>query len=178
MKLKYFLRGLGFGILVTVAVFLISQKLEGDQSYISDQEIMERAAILGMVKEEDRKEMSPEPASSPNPEEPIPTEKSSKEPKPESTKDTTENKTPEPVKDKPEEPEETQEPEYISITIEKGMWSEAVSEKLKEVGLIESVEEFNRYLTDNDYSNYIFAGTYQIEKDAAYEDIAKKITGN
>ncbi|HBI73185.1 MAG TPA: hypothetical protein DDY59_08355, partial [Lachnospiraceae bacterium] len=52
MKLKYYMRGLGIGILLTTLLFALS----GYQKKLSDQEIIERAEKLGMVtaaKEED-----------------------------------------------------------------------------------------------------------------------------
>ena len=52
MKLKYYMRGLGIGILLTTLLFALS----GYRKKLSDQEIIERAEKLGMVtaaKEED-----------------------------------------------------------------------------------------------------------------------------
>lgn len=46
MKLQYYLRGLGIGILVTAMIFCI---LPGEKEVLSDEEIRARAAELGMV---------------------------------------------------------------------------------------------------------------------------------
>jgi len=46
MKLKYYLRGLGLGIIVTAVVLTIAG---GDKESLSDEEIKRRAAQLGMV---------------------------------------------------------------------------------------------------------------------------------
>ena len=46
MKLKYYLRGLGIGILVTAAILTIVYHTKGS---MSDSQIMKRAAQLGMV---------------------------------------------------------------------------------------------------------------------------------
>ena len=46
MKLKYYLRGLGIGIVVTAFIFMITS---GKKEELSDAEIRERAAQLGMV---------------------------------------------------------------------------------------------------------------------------------
>lgn len=48
MKLKYYLRGLGIGIFVTAFICTIAA---GSPSELTDQEIMERAESLGMVRE-------------------------------------------------------------------------------------------------------------------------------
>ena len=47
MKSKYFLRGLGFGVTVTALIFLIANLVV--HPAVTDEEIMERAANLGMV---------------------------------------------------------------------------------------------------------------------------------
>lgn len=49
MKLKYYLRGIGVGIILTAVVFCIANQKEK----LSDEEIIRRAASLGMVMKED-----------------------------------------------------------------------------------------------------------------------------
>lgn len=51
MKLKYYLRGLGIGIIVTTIVLMIAFSLR--KSSISDEEIISRAAQLGMIMPEE-----------------------------------------------------------------------------------------------------------------------------
>lgn len=51
MKLKYYLRGLGIGIIVTTMILAISFSRKGND--ISDEEVMARAAQLGMVMPDD-----------------------------------------------------------------------------------------------------------------------------
>ena len=50
MKLKYYLRGLGIGIIVTTVILAVS--FSKKEIKMSDEEIMARAAQLGMVKQE------------------------------------------------------------------------------------------------------------------------------
>lgn len=50
MKLKYFLRGLGSGVVVTALILSIAHG--GDKETMSDQEIIKRAEQLGMVLQE------------------------------------------------------------------------------------------------------------------------------
>lgn len=50
MKLKYFLRGLGSGVVVTALILSIAHG--GDKETMSDQEIIRRAEQLGMVQQE------------------------------------------------------------------------------------------------------------------------------
>lgn len=51
MKLKYYLRGLGIGIIVTTIILMIS--FSGREEEISDEEVIARAGQLGMVMPED-----------------------------------------------------------------------------------------------------------------------------
>lgn len=51
MKLKYYLRGLGIGIIVTTLVLMVA--FSGKKEKLSDQEIMQRAEQLGMVMADD-----------------------------------------------------------------------------------------------------------------------------
>lgn len=51
MKLKYFLRGLGSGVVITAIILTVS--FQGRNSDISDKEIMKRAEALGMVSKEE-----------------------------------------------------------------------------------------------------------------------------
>lgn len=61
MKLKYYLRGLGIGIIVTTIILAVSfSKREVE---ISDEEIIERALQLGMVMQEDMEEPQTETES-------------------------------------------------------------------------------------------------------------------
>jgi len=58
MKRKYYLRGLGFGVLVTSLVFILT----GKSSQMSDAEIIRRAEELGYVKAEENQAASVTPS--------------------------------------------------------------------------------------------------------------------
>ena len=51
MKLKYYLRGLGIGIIVTTVILMIS--FPGKEEKLTDEEIIARAKQLGMVMPEE-----------------------------------------------------------------------------------------------------------------------------
>lgn len=53
MKFKYFLRGLGIGIIFS-AVICLTAYLSNPESKISDEEIIRRAKTLGMIEQEDK----------------------------------------------------------------------------------------------------------------------------
>jgi len=178
MKLKFFLRGLGIGILVTASILTISHRAQDKQQALTNEQIIEKAEALGMIlpdesaSDEPSESLEPSetpvstPTVAPSPTvEPSPSVKPSPTVEPSATPKATPTVTPE------------KEPSYVSVTIEKGMWSEAVSRALKEAGLVKSADDFNEYLTDNGYSSLISVGTYKIEKGATYQEIAEKIAG-
>lgn len=63
----------------------------------------------------------------------------------------------------------------VSFTIVKGMTSEEVAKLLKEKRIIEDARAFNQYLKQNNYTTKIDVGEFQMEKFAAYQDIADTI---
>lgn len=104
MKQKYYLRGLGVGILITALVFVFAGPSE-----LSEEEIIRYAESLGYVKEDtssihlkDLMSGTPEPTKPPTPE-------ASKEPEP--TKPPTPEASQEPEPTEPPIPEASQEPE-------------------------------------------------------------------
>ena len=148
MKLKYYLRGLGVGIVVTAVILTIANHL-GNK--MSDEDIIKRAAKLGMVMKEDESLFPPtEPeTTTPEPTSPSPAEQDTTAVKPAEPETTT----PEPTTPVPTEPETTTpvpaEPQTsgivihtATITVTSGMYSEAVSQKLEEaaVPFLDAVE--------------------------------------
>ena len=67
----------------------------------------------------------------------------------------------------------TQEENYVIFTIEPGENSSSVTKKLQTAGLIESVEEYNKYLSENDYTRKLKSGSHKIPIGASGEQIAK-----
>ncbi|MGN1147470.1 MAG: hypothetical protein ACI4TB_03545 [Lachnospiraceae bacterium] len=195
MKLKYYLRGLGIGILVTAIIMGIAA---GKKEQMTDEEIKARARELGMVESMVLSDIATTPpVENTEPEEtPEPTVAPVLEETPQSTENQTVTDTPEPettpeqvITPEPEttpeqviapEPEITPEPEEIAsvtITIKSGQSSVAVSKLLAEAGLVESASEFDKYLCSNGYDKKIRTGTYEIPTGADEEEIARIITG-
>lgn len=169
MKLKYYLRGLGIGILVTALIMGFTTR---DSRPLTDAEIKAAAAELGMV-ESDSLRLADLPQE-PTPEPEI-------TPEPEATPEATPEVTPEPA----EEPENTSEAATettqesgtdISVTVSAGSGSRTVCNRLEEVGVITDAAEFDKYLCDQGYSKRICVGTFEIPADASWEEIAKIIT--
>lgn len=203
MKLKYYLRGLGIGMIVTALILGISFSNRQDQTsqIMTDDQIRERAAELGMV---DSSELtlaalqnSAKQPTEGTPEETTQTqEQNNIETEPETTVPAETQATVEPettqeseATTEPEKtagPETTAEPEVTeapqrtqtaSITIQRGDDSGSASRRLYEAGLVENAKAFDNYLCNNGYSRSINPGTYEIAPGTSEEEIAKIITG-
>lgn len=199
MKLKYYLRGLGIGMIVTALILGISFSSRQEQAQtMTDDQIRERAAELGMVDsseltlaalqngamqptestpQETQTQNSPEAATEP---EETQTPETNTEPEvtvtPEVTNESETTVTPEATP----EPEATKVPEQTQtdgITINTGDDSGSVSRRLYEAGLVENAKAFDNYLCNNGYSRNINPGTYEIVPGTSEEEIAKIITG-
>ncbi len=179
MKLKYYLRGLGVGIVVTAVILTIANHL-GNK--MSDEDIIKRAAKLGMVMKEDESLFPPtEPETTiPEPTSPSPTEQDTTAVKPAEPETTT----PEPTTPVPTEPETTTpvpaEPQTsgvvihtATITVTSGMYSEAVSQRLEEAGIVKNWREFNEYLTSNGYAERLQTGTHSFNSEMDFNEIAE-----
>lgn len=201
MKLKYYLRGLGIGIVVTAIIMSFTGKPEE----LTNAEIKIRAAQLGMVEKSVLSDIQKENESS----EEIMKENDVVEDVPEAdnelnvenTQDTTEN-TEEIVSNAAEESENIEETtsdtenqnqeagnsetdvpvdevveNYIIILVENGNGSEVVSQKVFEAGLVNSAKEYNKYLIANGYDRRLRTGNHEIPAGASEEEIAKILCG-
>ena len=196
MKLKYYLRGLGIGIIVTAIIMGVATK---DRNAMTDEEIKARAKELGLVEQRVLSDV----IVTPIPEEQvllIPTEAPVKEPVvlPEETEEPMEpdrqEMTPEPTEEpqKPIEdaPEPTEEPvkpteapagmqqeenEVVTLVIKSGETSWSISKALYELGVLEDASGFDSFLCQNGYDKTIRIGEFKISKNLTYEEIAKII---
>lgn len=197
MKRKYYLRGLGFGILITTLVFTVLGRQE-----LSEAEIIRRAEELGYVKAD----LSPAPTSMLDldalKEQLTQTPKLTLTPQP--TPEGNLDLTPEPVPEDqltpaPEEPlapnptpvigQPTLTPEPADsaengegavtavIEVTKGMTSFQVSQLLEEAGIIEDWLEFNKYMAKQKLTDYINIGKFTLSSTMEQEEIAHILTG-
>lgn len=194
MKLKYYLRGLGIGMVVTALILGISFSNRQEQAAqtMTDDQIRERAAELGMV---DSSELTLAALQN--------SAKQPTESTPENGKETQEQNNGETAATETQEtqtetspvtttePEETTAPQAspepdmavaeqgqaVSITIQRGDDSGSVSRMLYEAGLVENAKAFDNYLCNNGYSRSINPGIYEIAPGTSEEEIAKIITG-
>ncbi|MBR1478097.1 MAG: hypothetical protein IJ608_09085 [Lachnospiraceae bacterium] len=64
----------------------------------------------------------------------------------------------------------------VKFTIEGGSGSYTVARNLAEAGLVENAGDFDTYLCEGGYDRRISTGTFEISKNASYEEIARIIT--
>ena len=204
MKLRYYLRGLGIGIVVTA--LMMGMTLEAGGRPLTDAEIRAKALTLGMV-DADSVSLSqmgggsadttgPEaappfetpvadgaPETSEEPEEggepavtesPVPTESPSATESPVPTEPPAVTDSPVPT-EMPEPTVNTDTGETVTITIVRGDSSYTVSRRLEEAGLIDDAGGFDSYLVNSGYSRTIRTGIYQIPVGASWEEIAEII---
>lgn len=174
MKLKYYLRGLGIGILVTAAILTIVYHTKGS---MSDSQIKKRAEQLGMVMastEEDtlfaqttQADTTIEETGTISVEETTTVV--------ETTEAVTEAPTEKPTEAPTEVPTEAPAAEAV-LTISPGMYSESVSAELVRLGIITNQKEFNSYLVNNGYAERIQTGDFKVKADMSYDEIARIIT--
>lgn len=178
MKLKYYLRGLGIGILVTAAILTIVYHTKGS---MSDSQIKKRAAQLGMVmaSTEDDTLFAQTTQANTTIEETGTISVEETTTVVETTEAVTEAPTEKPTEKPTEAPtEKPTEPAAAKavLTISPGMYSESVSAELVRLGIITNQKEFNSYLVNNGYAERIQTGDFKVKADMSYDELARIIT--
>lgn len=182
MKLKYYLRGLGTGILFATLILFISYGYRN-----TDAQIKQRAKELGMVEPGDeRTTVIPEGfgEKTENTKEET-SEGDTTTGRTETSEATSESTTEVPTTEEPDTTEmqtttDNQSPvgsvtEY-EFSIVRGMDSAQVARLLESAGAIDNAEDFDRYLIENGYSSRIKVGNFKIKDGCTYQDIALLIT--
>lgn len=160
MKIKYFLRGLGTGIIFTVLVLfpVYSYKM-------SDSKIIEKAKELGMEYSSDVEKESAKNVSE--------TESDTREVQNTGDEDTKRDTSQETETTFPINTETTISQETVKVSITSGMNSEKVSQMLQMAGIIDNAEEFNTYLITNNLGRYLRTGEFEVHSGMSYEEIAE-----
>ncbi len=203
MKIRYYLRGLGLGVLVTAIFFMVS---DNSSTTLSDEQIKERARKLGMtesvvlaelpteettveattieetVTEENvTEEFSTEEivTEETTVEEPVEEEETVTEVYETTVEELVEEETSEEEEHEvTSEAPETEEnfgtnTEPVLITVNRGEGSDTVSKRMQDAGLVADAHEYDRYLMTNGYDKRIGAGEHLIPVGATWEDMAK-----
>ncbi|MGN0365260.1 MAG: hypothetical protein ACI4E5_04880 [Suilimivivens sp.] len=171
MKLKYYLRGLGIGIMVTAVI--LSVAFGSRKETLSDREIMERATELGMVSESGSLAEMEKKENAETPEEPQATPETS----PKATPEASPKATPEATPATPDVTEPVQAAKTVVIEVKSGEGSYTVCQKLEKEGLISSASDFDTYLCSNGYDRKLRVGSHEIPADAEPERIARIMCG-
>lgn len=169
MKLKYYLRGLGIGIIVTTIILAIS--FSGRKEEISDEEVIARATQLGMVMQE-------EDTSQETTDEQDTGEEMTQAPEDTSQGTSQETESPEQQGQETQGTDDTnavpeQETGSFRLSIQKGDVCRVVCEKLAEGGVISDSEALRKYLFEIGYASNMSVGEYDIPYGASNEQIAE-----
>ncbi len=189
MKLKYYLRGLGIGIIVTTIILVSCFSMQKPK--MTDAQIMEKAAQLGMImpeqnsaviaetettepEEKEKKNEQQIAAGELQQETETQTEvskeqdtESQTEVQKEQETEAAENST---ASENAENAEQTQQ-EPFTLVVNRGDVCRTMCENLAANGVIDDSEGLRKYLSEVGYASFISAGTYQIPYHASYEEI-------
>lgn len=178
MKLKYYLRGLGIGIIVTTVILMIS--FSKREVKMSDEEVIARATQLGMVmKEEDQTETDTE----------MDTE-TDQEAETESGGDDSQNVQPDTADlntidggmaeqpdtvtpDAAENQDTIPEEGVYRLVIQKGDVCRVVCENLAANGVVSDAETMRKYLFEIGYASNMSVGEYDIPYGLTNEEVAQ-----
>lgn len=201
LNLKYYLRGLGIGVVVTALIMGI---LAGKRGSVSDEEVIERAKALGMTQESTllsdtlaaheeegqenkEKDMGQEPLEEGKPDPEQETE-AGIQPEQESAQAQGADVAQEtPASENGGEgaqgedsasggefiPAPDSEDGNFTIEINSGDSSYSICQKLEDAGLVETATAFDRYLFENGYDKRINTGVFEIPQGADMEKIAR-----
>lgn len=170
MKLKYYLRGIGIGVIVATLIMTVSSVIHNNN--LSDEVIIKEAQKLGMIMPEDTEDSDSLWGSD--------TEETQKEDEVSSENVESDTTVLNEDTESSQETEDSQQPEdsqqagdesVALITITDSDAARHVSEKLQAAGLIEDPVDFRNYLADKGYATDIISGTFEIKKGSTYEDI-------
>lgn len=179
MKLKYYLRGLGIGILVTAVIMGVTQGSRKET--LSDREIRERAAALGMVEPGNSLadlEAAETPAATETPEA-VETPAATETPEAAETPAATEAPaaTPEVTARPTQKPAEEEEGSSYTFEIQAGDSSYQVAYRLQQAGLVADARDFDNYLCSKGYDRKLKTGSYEIPETATEEEISEILCG-
>lgn len=194
MNLKYYLRGLGLGIIITAIIMGVAAG--GKKETLTNDEIIARAKELGMIEnkvltdymEEIKAEETAENSEPPEPQAAGNQNNFAADAEGNDiSEEAMERADEQQNKETPDEEdddldatadlEEAEEAELTIFLIRKGETPYKICERLAEKGLVSSADDFDTFLLNNGYDRKIVASEYSIPANADEETIAKIITG-
>ena len=197
MKLKYYLRGMGIGIMITTLILVIAFSIHKNDT-VQQEEPKQEAASKTVAEAQNSTqipmdtETEKELATEQNNAEKTDTKKTTEKQKENETsvvsasteekqseEKASEQKTSE-TKSSEEKLSEKNTPaaatEKIRFEVGGGEYSDVICKRLLQAGLIDDADAFNKFLIQKDYDNLILQGVYDIPKGATYEEIAALLT--
>ena len=183
MKRKYFVRGLGVGI-VFGALIMFAAYMTSGRNRMSDEDIIKRAQELGMVKKSEyvldsevtSEETTTEAVTTEATTEKAVTEASATTEKATETTTEAEKTTTEKATTEASTTEKADTSTQTTVTISSGMSSEAIASALANAGLVDDASKFNSFLVANRYDMKLETGNFSLETGMSYEEIAKILT--
>lgn len=173
MNVKWFLRGLGAGILITALVLCITYRSTQNNS-----NVIQQAKALGMVfpQNETGDISEAEPAKNVKKSYTEKPSVSGAAVKAESNEDKK-------AKDKLDKSSKDitkasqyQNGEKTFVVIKSGLLSMSVAKEMEKAGIIDDAEAFDEYIRENGYEKNLQSGKYKIPEGADFETIAKIIS--
>lgn len=190
MRLKYYLRGLGLGIIFAVIIMMIG--FHGNKQSMSDTEIIEKAKTLGMV---EAKNISGTVADEYNSEktDSSATNSDASSKKAETEQDSqmqdsqtaqedtqqedTQQEAAQPAADAKQETVEPQDAvTTYTISVTSQDTCRTIAEKLKALNLVDDAEQFRIYMGQKGADHFIADGEHVIPQGASYDDIITILT--
>jgi len=172
MKLKFYLRGLGVGVLVTTLILTVSNDIRNGQaalkenpstvaSVLSSSRAETKASNAEQTTEQKKETVAVTKAEVVTQ---APTQAETQAATEKATEATTAQKA-----------EVTNQP--ITVVLSDISNSEGAAQAIAKAGVLDSWTDFNKYLESSGYAVKIHNGTYTLYKGQDYESIAKIITG-
>lgn len=199
MRLKYYLRGLGLGIIFAVFIMMVGYRNHG--SSMSDSEIIEKAKALGMVETEDTSGMKSDKKTDNKTDEKSDKKIDTSEPDTtiadtsaaEDTQTGTDNTdadniagtadadttAPSDVAATDSAASDAAQPQQnttFTVTVGSGDTCRMIAERLQAAGIIDDAEKFRAYMGQKGVDQFIADGNHEIPYGASYDDIINILT--
>lgn len=190
MRLKYYLRGLGLGIIFAVIIMMIG--FHGNKQSMSDTEIIEKAKTLGMVEAKNisgtvADEYSSEKTDSSATNSDASSQKAETEQdsqmqdsqtaQEDTQQEDTQQEAAQPAADAKQETVEPQDAvTTYTISVTSQDTCRTIAEKLKALNLVDDAEQFRIYMGQKGADHFIADGEHVIPQGASYDDIITILT--
>ncbi len=199
MRLKYYLRGLGLGIIFAVFIMMVGYRNHG--SSMSDSEIIEKAKALGMVETEDSSGMKNDKKTDNKTDKKSDKKTDTSEPDTtiadtsaaEDTQTGTDNTdadniagtadadttAPSDVAATDSAASDAAQPQQnttFTVTVGSGDTCWMIAERLQAGGIIDDAEKFRAYMGQKGVDHFIADGSHEIPYGASYDDIINILT--